>query len=245
MFTKLRAQLTFANVVGLLALFIALGATGAAKPVANTAGSLGSSVKKAVGLSRKADRNARKALRLAKRANENASKVKAKGGPPGPRGVKGDLGQEGAPGPSEAITDRTDAAAWHLDGHFGSTDPAGVVAGLNLRPGSYLVFAKGYSRLFSTQGADVHASLFCDLEYGNPGQKHEIEFDEWSLVNGSGNSENTVILTGPANLTEQGHVYLFCGLAAGAIGPAGAGINLLRVRLNAIKVGTLFERQNY
>jgi hypothetical protein len=101
MLRKLRQQLTFANVVACLALFIALGSTGVAAPFADTAASLGTSVKKALKVGKRADKKADRALKAAREANEKASNVAAKGGaagPPGPPGAPGSKGDAGTPG---------------------------------------------------------------------------------------------------------------------------------------------------
>lgn len=89
MVRKYRPRLSYANVVATLALFVALGSTGAAAPLADTAAS---SLKRALGLSKKADKTAAKALRTARRAL-------AKGGPQGQRGEQGVRGPTGGQGP--------------------------------------------------------------------------------------------------------------------------------------------------
>ena len=76
-----------------------LGGTGVASPIADTAASLGSSVKKALKLSKSANNKADRALKLATEANQNAASVKAKGGAPGPQGAPGAPGAPGPPGP--------------------------------------------------------------------------------------------------------------------------------------------------
>jgi hypothetical protein len=108
---RIRARLTYANVLATLALFVALGGTAVATPVADTAASLGSKVKRALKLGKQADKKARRANRTAKRAlnqaqvaNENAleaaSQRGARGptGPAGPRGAQGDQGNRGPTG---------------------------------------------------------------------------------------------------------------------------------------------------
>jgi hypothetical protein len=95
---KITGRLTYANVMATLAVFIALGATGAAAPVTDSASRLNKRVSKALKLSRSADKKADKALSL-------ASGVKAQGGkagpvgPPGPQGSRGPEGFDGPPGP--------------------------------------------------------------------------------------------------------------------------------------------------
>jgi hypothetical protein len=91
--------MTFANVVALIALFVALNTTGFASPVVNTAASVGGTVKKALRLSKAADKNANRALGLAKQADKKASEAQAKVGPPGPIGAQGPKGESGAQGP--------------------------------------------------------------------------------------------------------------------------------------------------
>ena len=89
--SKLRSRITFANVVALLALFVALGGTGVADPAADAAANLGKSMKKALGLGKKANKKANKALRTAKRAL-------AEPGPRGPTGAAGPAGPRGKAG---------------------------------------------------------------------------------------------------------------------------------------------------
>jgi hypothetical protein len=95
---RLKARLTFANVVALLALFLALGGTSFGR---DTTTSAVSGVKKALGLSKKADRNSRKALTLARRAERNATAALAKAGP-GPSGAAGSPGLTGSAGSAVA-----------------------------------------------------------------------------------------------------------------------------------------------
>jgi hypothetical protein len=78
--------------VALLALCIALSGSAAADPVANGAASLTATVKKALGLAKKADRRSKRALALAR-----------KPGPTGPQGLPGGKGDTGAPGPTGSI----------------------------------------------------------------------------------------------------------------------------------------------
>ena len=89
MLGKARSRLTFANVTALLALVIALGGTALADPVAESAASLKSNVKRALRIGKRADRKATRALNLARLANQNASKVNSLGGPAGPQGPRG------------------------------------------------------------------------------------------------------------------------------------------------------------
>jgi hypothetical protein len=87
--------------VALLALFIALGGTPLAQPVADSAVGLSAKVKKALGLAKKADRRSKQALALAGQAGTQ--------GDPGPPGTKGDpgapgaKGDQGTPGPAGSI----------------------------------------------------------------------------------------------------------------------------------------------
>ena len=116
---RIRARLTYANVLATIALFIALGSTGLASPAIDGVASAGNSIKKALRLSKRADRNASKALRLAKRADRNAAAVSGqslKAGPTGPAGPTGARGPAGAAGSRGAIG----------IGAAGPTGPAGV-----------------------------------------------------------------------------------------------------------------------
>jgi hypothetical protein len=90
---RLRTRLTFSNVVALLALFLALGGTSFGR---DAGASAVSGVKKALGLSKKADRNSRKALKLARQADKNATAALAKAGPAGPSGTPGSTGAPGS-----------------------------------------------------------------------------------------------------------------------------------------------------
>jgi hypothetical protein len=90
---RFRFRLTFANVVALLALFLALAGTSFGRDAGTSAIS---GAKKALGLSKKADRNSRKALKLARQADRNASAALAKAGVPGPSGAPGTAGAPGS-----------------------------------------------------------------------------------------------------------------------------------------------------
>ena len=90
---RLRTRVTFANVIALLALFLALGGTSFGR---DAGASAVSGVKKALGLSKKADRNSRKALTLARRADKNATAALAKAGLAGPSGTPGSAGAPGS-----------------------------------------------------------------------------------------------------------------------------------------------------
>ena len=111
---------TFANMFAIIAVFVALGGTGVASPVVHTAASVGAQAKKALKLSKSADKKASQALTMAKDARQQASRVNAqstgapgaKGDPgpqgspgpqgqPGPKGDKGDRGEQGPRGPSD------------------------------------------------------------------------------------------------------------------------------------------------
>lgn len=95
---RFRNRVTFANVVALIALFVAIGGTGVASPVAQRAASIGGEVKKALKLGKSANRKANQALRAAKRAEQQASQVNAKAAP-GPKGERGPSGRQGLTGP--------------------------------------------------------------------------------------------------------------------------------------------------
>jgi hypothetical protein len=91
-------------VIATLAVFIALGGTGLATPVAHSAKSVSSTVtnkvKRALTLSKRANKNAKKAISLAKVANDNALEVQKMRGPVGPVGPKGPQGDTGPRGPT-------------------------------------------------------------------------------------------------------------------------------------------------
>lgn len=112
MLRKALRHLTFANVVAVVALFIALGSTGAATPVADQATTLGHNVKKALRLSKRADKKATKALEL-------ATGIKAQGGKTGPPGPQGPHGPPGQVGPNTVGTANV------IDGSLRSIDMAG------------------------------------------------------------------------------------------------------------------------
>jgi hypothetical protein len=99
---RLRRRLTFANVVALLALFIALGGTSIGEPVRHAGAHMAASLKSVLKLSRKADHNARLALKTARRADKNAKAALAKAAVPGPPGAPGAAGAAGAPGAATA-----------------------------------------------------------------------------------------------------------------------------------------------
>ena len=85
--------------VALLALFVALGGTPLAHPVADGAVSLSAKVRKALGLAKKADRRSKQALALAGQGGQKGDPgAKGDQGPPGPPGPKGDRGDAGPAG---------------------------------------------------------------------------------------------------------------------------------------------------
>jgi hypothetical protein len=89
-----RPKLSYANVVATLALVLALTSPAWGAPAANGAASLTQNVKKALGLSKKADKNAKRAL-------SRANLALARGGPQGPagaQGLQGSKGDQGLPG---------------------------------------------------------------------------------------------------------------------------------------------------
>jgi hypothetical protein len=83
--------------VALLALFVALGGTPLAHPVADGAVSLSAKVRKALGLAKKADRRSKQALALAGQGGQKGDPgAKGDQGPPGPKGDRGDAGPAGS-----------------------------------------------------------------------------------------------------------------------------------------------------
>jgi hypothetical protein len=75
---RLRARASFANVVAVIALFVALGGTSLADPVAHTAASVASDVKKALKLGKSAQKRAKAADKRAKAATAKALAADAK-----------------------------------------------------------------------------------------------------------------------------------------------------------------------
>jgi hypothetical protein len=73
-----------------------LSATGAAEPVAKSAASVASNVKKALRIGKRADKRASNALKVARRAEKAA--VAGRHGPTGPAGPQGERGAQGAAG---------------------------------------------------------------------------------------------------------------------------------------------------
>src|SRR4051812_5983443 len=89
-----RPKLSYANGVATLALVLALTSPAWGSPAANGAASLTQNVKKALGLSKKADKNAKRAL-------SRANLALTRGGPQGPagaQGLQGSKGDQGLPG---------------------------------------------------------------------------------------------------------------------------------------------------
>jgi hypothetical protein len=106
-------RLTAIGLIACIAMGGVLAATGAADPVAQTAASVAKNVKKALRISKRADRKATSALKTARRA-EKAAVVGSRGptGPPGPQGERGSQGSAGTNG---------------LTGATGATGPQGSV----------------------------------------------------------------------------------------------------------------------
>lgn len=103
----LRPRASYANVASTLALALAVTSPAWGDPVANAATGTASSVKRVLGLAKRADKNAKKALATAREAL-------AKGGPAGAQGPVGAPGAPGAPGADGA------------PGAMGPAGPAGV-----------------------------------------------------------------------------------------------------------------------
>jgi hypothetical protein len=99
MFSNLKGRL---GVVGLLAVVLAtavavVSVPAVAEPVANASQSLAKQVKRALGLSKKANKKATRALKLAKRGGQAGAQ-----GPAGPAGQAGAIGPVGPQGPAGA-----------------------------------------------------------------------------------------------------------------------------------------------
>jgi hypothetical protein len=75
MLRRLRPRLTYANTMATIAVFIALGATGAADPIADGAASLGGRVGDALDLGKSAKKTAKRAGKKASRALRTAKKA--------------------------------------------------------------------------------------------------------------------------------------------------------------------------
>ncbi len=96
-------------VVACIALCVAVAGTTPAwgGPVANSAASLKTTAKKALGLGKKANKTAKKANKTANEAKATAAQALAKGGPPGPTGQQGEPGKNGANGTFGTVTIRS------------------------------------------------------------------------------------------------------------------------------------------
>ena len=179
---RLTPRLTFANVTSLLALVLAVSSPAWAGPAANSAASLGKQVKKAVGLSKKANKTA-------KAASKKADQALASPGPQGPPGAQGATGPQGPPGSqgsqgvagSDAgsmITGNTDVSLSTVSSTSQVFAPSGVNDGLGfaqLSPNATVVFrdlavqiatppGTGDSRTFSVRVGSVNpAVLSCTI----------------------------------------------------------------------------------
>ena len=96
MHRRLTPRLSFANVTSVLALVLAVSSPAWAGPAANSAASLVKQVKKAVGLSKKANKTAKAASKKADQALAQPGPQ----GPAGPQGAQGPQGPQGAQGQS-------------------------------------------------------------------------------------------------------------------------------------------------
>jgi len=107
-----RPRLTFANVVAVLALFVALGGTAFGDPALRAATSTAKKLAKALKVANTADKRARQALAAANAALTTGGPT----GSPGPQGPTGPTGPTGAEGP---------AGPQGADGARGNPGPAG------------------------------------------------------------------------------------------------------------------------
>jgi hypothetical protein len=102
MFTRmvraLHRRATFANVAGLLALFVALGSSSFAAPARTAAGGVAADVKRALKLGKQADKRSKQALSQARKAAAKAA-VPGPPGATGAQGAQGPQGPQGDPGP--------------------------------------------------------------------------------------------------------------------------------------------------
>jgi len=100
-----------ALVVAVIALCVALSGSAIAEPVADSAASLASNVKKALKLAKAADKRSKQALSRAQRQGPQGPK-----GETGPQGLSGPQGPAGAAGPAGSIQGA--AAGGDLDGTY-------------------------------------------------------------------------------------------------------------------------------
>jgi hypothetical protein len=243
---RITSRLTFANVVATLALVLVVTTSGVAQPVAQTAGSLSKDVKKALGLSKKANRTAKKALARARRAEKVASGVTQQGGlkgqkgdkgPQGDKGEQGATGPQGPIGPSEAIQNGRQS---YMDWDFPLLGGDTRVESLNLKPGSYLVFAKGRLVFRGEVGPTAEVILTCELTVGPFPGATPLDIQRMDLFASRGNSDVGLFLAGTVKLTESDAVSLDCSPG----GQNAEGMTLDGIVLAATRVGQVFRGEN-
>jgi Collagen triple helix repeat (20 copies) len=172
MLSKFKGRL---GVTGLVAVALAAGVAVAgvpavADPVANVSQSLAKQVKQAVGLSKKANKNAAKALKLAQQGGPAGAQGPA--GQAGPAGPKGDAGAPGAQGPAGQ---QGAVGATGPQGPSGPPGPAGPqgsagspwTAGGTLPPGETETGAWAY-QVGAAGGIQVPLSFSIPLEAAIP-----------------------------------------------------------------------------
>jgi hypothetical protein len=216
---KLRARLTYANVMATVAVFIALG--GASYAAVNLPPN-------SVGTPQLKNR----AVTPPKLAAATIQRFRGETGLPGPTGPIGPPGPTGGPGPTGPSDAYIDAQDGILE--LSSFESRTKVAELALPAGSYIFFGKLYA---DNEDATLQR---VDCEIADPAGALIDYTKLWLSPTSTEDTDNTdlgtIALTAALTLNTPGTVTMRCGFGAGTAVPH---ISVASRRLVAIKVGAL------
>jgi hypothetical protein len=223
---SIRKQLTFANVVACLALFVALGGASyaATQLPKNSVGSL--QIKKDAVTGAKVKDGSLRAADF--RAGQIPAGPARSTGPAGPQGVQGLRGEQGEQGVEET---RGPSDAYYAFHNPASVDEKELT--LWVPAGSYVV--NGSMGAASDDAGDF-ASILCFLSNTNidSGDIGEAELTIGPVANGSVEYGQATVQAAFSTGADGGTITFYCEKFAGD-----AEVNLRRAQINAIKVEAL------